>query len=477
MRRLARILAALTACLLCPPCIPPAAAAETGTYELLTYESSGSAITITDCTIPAGSDDVVLEIPAAIDGLPVTAIGDSAFAFCEGLTAVILPDSIVTIDDYAFYCCEDLTSIFLPEGVTDIGSFVFASCKRLPSIHLPSTTGLLYAGSFSGCTSLAEIQVAEGNRYNCSIDGVLYGLTGTALDCDIDETWLNCYPPAKTDTSYTVPAHITSIERTAFDSCQYLQSLTLPEGLLAIAEDAFYGCTALEEVEVPDTCIAASSADGVLYSKDGAKLLLYPAGRTDTHWTVPANVTAIAPRAFSNAVHLTEVTLPEGLEVIEQHLFSGCTSLTTLHVPASAAYFSFYALYDCTALTDIVYAGTQAEWQALCTYMRLYGYDEGNDVLQTANVTCLGEPAVSVLLGDLNADAAINAVDSSLLLIAAAREAAGLDADMTDAQRTAADVNTDGNFNAVDASLILQYAAYAATGGKLSLPDFLGNTA
>ncbi len=79
----------------------------------------------------------------------------------------------------------------------------------------------------------------------------------------------------------------------------------------------------------------------------------------------------------------------------------------------------------------------------------------------------------SFLLGDLNLDGNVNAMDASVLLIAAAKRGAGLETGLTDVQAQAAELNTDGIYNAKDAALILQFAAYAAAGGTLDIEEFL----
>ena len=60
----------------------------------------------------------------------VTAIGSYAFAGCEALITVTIPDSIETIGDKAFYECEALVEVRLPENV-NIGVDVFRG-----SIHV-----------------------------------------------------------------------------------------------------------------------------------------------------------------------------------------------------------------------------------------------------------------------------------------------------------------------------------------------------
>ena len=79
--------------------------------DYLTYEENADGIVITHCnTSIAGS----VEIPAEIDGQPVTEIGANAFLNCSEMTSVIVPDSVVTIGSCAFSGCDGLTEMTLP---------------------------------------------------------------------------------------------------------------------------------------------------------------------------------------------------------------------------------------------------------------------------------------------------------------------------------------------------------------------------
>ncbi len=103
-----------------------------------TYTTNNGAITITGYTGPGGD----VTIPATINGLPVTSIGDSAF-----------------------YNKSAVTSVTIGNGVTSIGFFAFGRC-----------------------TSLAAIAVDTNNPAYSSVAGVLF---------DKSQTTLIQYPGAK----------------------------------------------------------------------------------------------------------------------------------------------------------------------------------------------------------------------------------------------------------------------------------------
>ena len=93
----------------------------------LTYTTTGSEVTITDCDEDATGE---LVIPETIDGNPVTSIGSSAFLRCTSLTSITLPDSVTSIGDGAFLGCTALMTIEVDPGnvnYTEVDGVLFLS--------------------------------------------------------------------------------------------------------------------------------------------------------------------------------------------------------------------------------------------------------------------------------------------------------------------------------------------------------------
>ncbi|MCI8332787.1 MAG: leucine-rich repeat protein [Clostridiales bacterium] len=182
----------------------------------------------------------------------VTTIGDRAFESCVRLTDVVMPKSLTAIGENAFDSCEQLENVVIPEGVTEIlyGAFTacislkrialpdslimlyghsFADCKSLQKVNIPKNVILVGNYSFLGCSSLESINVSEDNTRYCSLNGVLYNKTKTAL-C--------VYPAGKKVKSYTVPDGVTVLGNCAFQSCNSVTNLTLPDSIAVIESGA-----------------------------------------------------------------------------------------------------------------------------------------------------------------------------------------------------------------------------------------------
>ena len=95
-----------------------------GVFGNFKYTDNGTAITITGyITKPVSA----MDIPATINGKPVTGIGYTAFGDCSGLTSVTIPNSVTRIGDYAFEECSGLTRAEFLGNAPTMGSGVFDS--------------------------------------------------------------------------------------------------------------------------------------------------------------------------------------------------------------------------------------------------------------------------------------------------------------------------------------------------------------
>ena len=153
-----------------------------GTYGDLYYKNDDDLVSIVGCKTTAES----VEIPAEIDGKPVTSIEKMAFSGCTSLTAITIPDSVMSIGDSAFSNCTSLIEITIPDSVTGIEEYAFSGCTSLTAITIPDSVTNIGVGVFFDCTSLTEITIPD------SVTSIGYtAFCGCTRWCD--KHWRGCF--------------------------------------------------------------------------------------------------------------------------------------------------------------------------------------------------------------------------------------------------------------------------------------------
>ena len=90
----------------------------------------------------------------------MTIIDQSTFYGCDGLTNVIIPNSVTNIENLAFKGCSALTSVTIGTGVTQIGSNAFNNCNSLKEVNYNATScGSGYLFQF--CDNLHTLTIGE----------------------------------------------------------------------------------------------------------------------------------------------------------------------------------------------------------------------------------------------------------------------------------------------------------------------------
>jgi len=110
-------------------------------------------VEITKYTGPGGINII---IPATIQGLPVSRIGDKAF-YESLITGAIIPEGVTEIGDEAFYGSV-ITNITIPNSVTSIGRMAFMNCKGLTSLTISNSLTTIRRQVFRG-TGITSVTI------------------------------------------------------------------------------------------------------------------------------------------------------------------------------------------------------------------------------------------------------------------------------------------------------------------------------
>ena len=162
-------------------------AATQGKYESLTYYNYEDYIEI----YSFDQSVTTLEIPAEIDGLPVTVIGERAFENATSLESVVVPENVTTLSSNCFNKCTSLKSISLPSTLKTIKYQAFYNCISLESIEIPKGTTTLEHNVFNGCANLRTVIINNGvpelsdwTFQKCKIDKLYLAKSVTVIDPD-----------------------------------------------------------------------------------------------------------------------------------------------------------------------------------------------------------------------------------------------------------------------------------------------------
>ncbi len=95
------------------------------------------------------------------------------------------------------------------------------------------------------------------------------------------------------------------------------------------------------------------AVDGVLYTKNGKRLVRYPSGRKGS-FSVPDTVGFIAQYAFRGCSNLTNVSIPESVNGIGANAFYDCKKLKSVNLPVNMKKIADNTFYNCRSLENIV---------------------------------------------------------------------------------------------------------------------------
>ena len=190
--------------------------------------------------------------------------------------------SVVGIGDYAFDRNKKITSISLPNTIKTVGYCAFQAIK-IP-MSLPSSLEKVGGSAFT---------------YNTFEDLVL-------------------------------PSGLKEIDKDAFAFTTVKSGrAAISSSVTAIEGNVFYAAS-IKEIKVSDGNPAFKSINGVLFSKDGRKLISYPMMKPDAVYSIPSGVTTI--ESDQCAQNLTRLVIPATINKLEDAALWSFPNLKTLEL-------------------------------------------------------------------------------------------------------------------------------------------------
>ena len=311
-----------------------------------TYHSDGN------CLINTASKPLIVGtnqsvIPA--DG-SVTEIGDSAFLNRHGLSAIVIPDSVIMVGRSAFDGCTSLQSVAMGSGLTEIGNDAFANCSALTAVTVPDNVQSIGSWAFEGCEALQSITlpfvgngvISDENSYTKF--SIIFGSVPESLRKVVitggEEIADSAFEGCASITEIVLPDSVTSIGNRAFYNCSALTDIHIGNGVTSAGEWAFYGSNALQKTHISDfdawfnVEFANSAANPLTYSH-----YMYVNGALLSDIVIPETVTEIKPYAFYGA-SIAGVTVHDGLQSVGRDAFRECAPLTNVYISDLTAWLS-----------------------------------------------------------------------------------------------------------------------------------------
>lgn len=212
-------------------------------------------------------DGAVMEIPATIQGIPVTEIDRGAFSNSDeigysyddeavglekletSIEELYIPDGVKIIGEGAFQELRAKT-LRIPQSLQKVGEKAFAFNSALLSVKIPKNTDIFEAGAFSYCMRLENIIFEDGIEKIPNGMFAHCGIKTLSLPPSLKVVEENAFCDCYLVETLILNEGLERIERYAFSGVSP-KSISLPQSLCFLSEDAFHEAD-VEEVIVPE---------------------------------------------------------------------------------------------------------------------------------------------------------------------------------------------------------------------------------
>lgn len=266
-----------------------------------------------------------LVIPGTIKGCPVVLIGPHAFEGLEGVTEVVISESLREIGEGAFAHCTGLEKLTLPESLIQIRAGAFRGCTSLRSLELPGGIYALEEDAFADCTALTNVVFRSAIEHGREIWlGWFHQLNGRPAEAN-PSTW----PVMLARRVFAGCSALESVQSArGWEFCALVRLYPSKTAMGGVsfhdAVDVFSGCSAVGEVKFVGT-----------FFQNRSLAEIFPSAVSNLrHAELADEAENIHSGLFRGCTALEEVVLPDSIQTIADDAFADCPALREVTVPA-----------------------------------------------------------------------------------------------------------------------------------------------
>lgn len=242
---------------------------------------------------------------------------------------------------------KNLTTIEIPEGIKTFTSNI-SNSSNIKNIIIPASLESINMRSFN--SSIANIEVIEGNNTYASENGIIYNKNNNSL--------VGCYSKEK---NITIPEGIKTLESYSFKQAINAEIINLPDSLETIGADTFRKGenTKIKEINIGKNVSDISPTfkrrhyqgnvnidsenkyykveNNILYKKDekgDPTILVCVLYEINGTMQIPSTVKELGDLSFYGQSKMTEIIVSEGVETIGL-AFRYCSILKKVEIPST----------------------------------------------------------------------------------------------------------------------------------------------
>lgn len=269
----------------------------TSAYKL-DYKISDYQIEITSFTKTTSASAVGVIIPSTINGYNVTSIGKFAFYCCDGISSIVMPDTVISLGDYSFSTCSNLKTVTLSRNLSSekSGGYLFYNSTSIETVYVPENMidqtfidhfnyhlDTVIKGSVNNSQYRLdyEIPIKDRNatitKYNANAnasDNVTVTIPDTILGRNVTKIATGAFSSSNVY-QVIMSNNITTLESWSFNGCANLKKLTVSKNVSCAQSGGylFTGCNNLTDITVPADMADREFISHFQYCIGGAKLI------------------------------------------------------------------------------------------------------------------------------------------------------------------------------------------------------------